>query len=128
MKFEPALAFWVFMGGGAGSVLRYSVMCACARLSSSFPLATLVANVVGCLAIGLLGVKLTSGDDPATVRLRFAILVGVLGGFTTFSSFAFETQRLFSESLWQRGLLNIAANNFLGLGAVAVGIWLAKQF
>ncbi len=128
MKFEPELAFWVVVGGGAGSLLRYVIICLCAKLPSpGIPLATLIANVAGCLAIGILGAKLM-GDDPNTMRLRAGLLIGVLGGFTTFSTFAFESHRLFEGTGLPGGLINIAAHNVLGLMAVAAGIAISKQF
>ena len=128
MKFELGLAFWVVVGGGAGSLLRYAIICLCAKLPSpGIPLATLIANVAGCLVIGILGAKLM-GEDPNTMRLRAGLLVGVLGGFTTFSTLAFESHRLFESNHWQGGLVNIAAHNLFGLFAVAAGIAIAKQF
>lgn len=127
MKFELEFAFWITVGGGAGSLIRYIVICACSKLPApGIPLATLVANIAGCLAIGFLGSKLL-GDDPATLRLRAGLLVGVLGGFTTFSTFAFESHRLFENGNWQYGLVNIFAHNGLGLLLVAAGSAVAKH-
>lgn len=128
MKFELGLAFWVVFGGGAGSLLRYLIICLCHRPDSKgIPLATLIANVIGCLIIGYLGPKLMGGDAQ-TIRIRAALLVGLLGGFTTFSSFAYETQRLIEHESWQSGVFNIIAHNALGLLAAALGAVLSKHF
>jgi fluoride exporter len=128
MKFDLGLAFWVTMGGGAGSLLRYVVICVCAKLPlAGIPLATLIANVAGCLAIGFLAPRLI-GEDANTMRLRAGLLVGILGGFTTFSSFAYETHRLVEHESWQSGVLNIVAHNGLGLLAAALGVVIAKHF
>ena len=102
MFLAPILAGWVvmyrilliFTGGGSGSVLRYLVEGWLQRLwGTSFPFGTIVVNLSGCLIIGLLG-GLFFGPRPINVDYRFAILTGVLGGYTTFSTFAWETLQL----------------------------------
>jgi CrcB protein len=127
MKFEFGLALLVFLGGGAGSLLRYLIMCACGAIPGQMNLAVLFANVAGCLAIGMIAPRLVP-NDPVAVRVWAAVVVGFLGGLTTFSSFAWDTHKLFAEAGWQWGMFNIATHNLLGLGAAAFGFWLAKQF
>src|SRR5688572_23565026 len=99
MDVHPGLvkAGIVFLGAGAGGVLRFSVVGgiqAWIRSSSpawaSFPLGTIVVNVTGCFAVGLLGAIL-AGPMHAKEELRLALLVGLLGGYTTFSAFGRET-------------------------------------
>ena len=80
----------IFAGGGAGSVLRYLVQGWVQRLSgASFPLGTVIVNISGCLVIGLLA-GMFFGPRPINEDYRFAILTGILGGYTTFSSFGWE--------------------------------------
>ena len=107
-------------GGFAGSSLRYAVGLAAARAVPSLPLGTFVVNVAGCFAIGVLAVVLPEG------RSRLFWITGVLGGFTTFSSFGYETL-----ALWQSGRAGAAALNatgqlLLGLLAVAAGVAAAR--
>lgn len=103
--------------GGAGSLLRFGLSGWAQKVgNSSFPLGTLLVNVLGCLMIGLL-TALFTGPYPLREELRFAILVGLLGGFTTFSTFAWETTVLMNDGQWARAGMNILLSNVLGLGA-----------
>ena len=102
-------------GGFAGSSLRYAVGLAAARAVPSLPLGTFVVNVAGCFAIGVLAVVLPEG------RSRLFWITGVLGGFTTFSSFAYETLALARDAELGRALANVAAQVVLGLGAAWLG-------
>lgn len=108
-------------GGGLGALLRYSLSGFVQRLTDdAFPVGTLAVNLTGCLVIGFLG-ALFSG--PAFVRdeWRFFLLVGLLGGFTTFSTFGFETMALMEDGEWARAGLNLVLSNGLGLAAVWLG-------
>jgi CrcB protein len=112
-------------GGGAGAILRYLAAGWGQRLTDgAFPLGTLLVNLSGCLLIGFIG-SMFAG--PAIVReeYRLAILVGFLGGFTTFSTFGFETFALLSEREWWHAAGNVAISNVLGLFAVWLGFKLA---
>ena len=112
----------VGMGGFVGSVARFALHGLVQRTLplSAFPWGTLTVNVLGCLAIGfiggLLGFRQVSG--PAS---RLFWLVGVLGGFTTFSSFAWETLSLAQASDVGRAFANVAAQIVLGLLAAWIG-------
>lgn len=107
----------VGLGGAAGSMLRYAVGLYFAR--SSFPYATLLVNALGCLLIGM---ALPAWNRPPVLSeyTRLLIVVGFLGGFTTFSAFGHETAVLLQQSP-ARGALNILANVSIGLAAVLVG-------
>ena len=109
-------------GGFLGSVLRYLVGQWVLGLSgnSSFPYGTLVVNVLGCLAIGILnGVAETRGlFNP---EIRGLIFIGLLGGFTTFSSFSYETLALAREGQVLPAFLNVLLQMGLCLGAVWAG-------
>ena len=113
----------IFAGGGAGSVLRYLVQGWVQRLSgASFPLGTVIVNISGCLVIGLLA-GMFFGPRPINEDYRFAILTGILGGYTTFSSFGWETIRLSDDGELLYAGLNVVLSVALGLAAV----WLGKQ-
>ncbi len=85
---------------------------------------TVAVNVLGCLLIGFLGTVL-AGSTPVRDEWRFFALVGLLGGFTTFSTFGYETISLLNFGLWERALANVALSNVLGLIAVWAGYRLA---
>ena len=110
----------VALGGAVGATARYGVGLGFARFGLAFPWATLLVNVLGGLAMGLLAAR-TSADDT----LRLALGVGVLGGFTTFSAFSLETVRLMEH---QPGLamLYVAASVLLSIGACWLGLTLGR--
>lgn len=112
----------VGLGGLLGSVGRYLLSLLVTQWSGAtrFPAATLVINVVGCLAIGALS-GLATRSDVLTPALRLFLVTGLLGGFTTFSAFGYETFLLGKESLGALALANVAAQIVLGLGAVWLG-------
>lgn len=107
--------------GGVGSALRYLVSGWCQKIGDgTFPYGTLVVNVVGCLLIGFCG-AFFSGPSLTRPVYRLAIMVGLLGGFTTFSSFGLETLSLADDGDLRRALANVLLNNGLGLVAVWAG-------
>jgi fluoride exporter len=115
--------FLIFVGGGFGSLLRYALSGWTQRLLNvSFPWGTLVVNLLGCAGIGLLASLLTG---PVLVRedYRLALIVGLLGGFTTFSSYCWETISLADGAQWVYAAANIAASNVLGLACA----WFAAR-
>jgi CrcB protein len=114
-------ALLVAAGGLIGSVLRFLVVSALQRrLPATFPYGTLCVNVIGCFAIGALGAWLSIRETPAT-ELRLFAAVGVLGGFTTYSAFGWETFALLREGGGQRAFANVALQLVLGLAAVWAG-------
>jgi CrcB protein len=111
----------VMLGGAVGSGLRYLIAGWSQHWSADpFPYGTLTVNVVGCLLIGMLGAYFAS---PALVReeVRLLLMVGVLGGFTTFSTFGIETFQLINDHAWGRAAANVLLSNVLGLGAAWIG-------
>jgi len=116
------LLLFVGIGGFTGSILRYVISGAIQQLtqSTSFSYGTLAVNVLGCLIIGILS-QLAESYGLLTAETRALLITGVLGGFTTFSTFSNETMNLFRDSETLLGLLNIGAHIFLGLGAVWMG-------
>lgn len=109
----------VGLGGALGAMARYGVSLAAARLwGLAFPWGTLAANVLGGLAIGVLAAKLAPAQEPA----RLLIGVGVLGGFTTFSTFSLETIALFERGEARTALFYVAASLALSLLACWAGL------
>jgi fluoride exporter len=114
-------------GGAVGSVLRYLLTVGIQRVSgANFPAGTVVVNVLGSFAIGLLYVWLVERDEnPA---LRAVLIVGLLGGFTTFSSFSLETVNLMMQASYGRAALNVLLSVGLCIGGTMLGIALARQY
>ena len=110
----------IFIAGGCGSVLRFAVAGWTQRLAESFPLGTLTVNVVGSIVIGL-AAPLLSGPLLIRPEYRLAILVGLLGGFTTFSSYSWETVSLLQDGQWRLAVANVVLSNGLGLTAAWLG-------
>ena len=116
---------YIAFGGALGAVLRYAVANGAQRLTEgTFPVGTLVVNTLGCLAVGLLG-TLFAGPILVREEVRFALLLGFLGGFTTFSTFGFETFALLTDGEWWWAAANVTLANTLGLLAVWSGYRLA---
>ena len=117
-----AIVLLVGSGGFVGSVLRYLAGLLVQHLSggSAFPYGTLAVNVLGCLLIGFLN-GLTEGRQVFSPETRGLIFIGLLGGFTTFSSFGYETIALARDGQVVGAFSNVALQLALGLGAVWVG-------
>jgi CrcB protein len=120
----PVSVLLVALGGAAGSVLRYAIGLALAR--STFPYATLLVNGLGCLLIGL-ALPAWNRAPILSESLRLGLVVGFLGGFTTFSAFGHETAVLLQVSP-VRAVVNVLANVTIGLGAVLAGRAVAVRF
>lgn len=115
----------VAAGGAVGALLRYVLAGWGQRLTvGTFPVGTLLVNLVGCFAIGYLA-AVFAGPWLLRSELKVALLVGLLGGFTTFSSYAFETFALLAEGRALPALANVLLSNLVGLFAVWVGYRLA---
>jgi fluoride exporter len=115
----------IFIAGGSGCLLRYGLGGWMQRLTGgTFPVGTLAVNLIGCLAIGFLAALFTG---PMLIReeYRVMILVGLLGGFTTFSSFAHETVMLLTDGQLGLATLNVVLSNGLGLAGAWLGARLA---
>lgn len=109
------------VGGGLGTVARFLLGRAVQQGAGLvFPLGTLAVNVLGCLLLGFLAQRL-SGVVLLREEVRLALLVGVMGGFTTFSTYGWETLQLFASGHATAALLNVVLSNALGLLAVWIG-------
>ncbi len=118
---------WVALGGAAGSVLRYGVGGAVQRWSGSgWPLGTLAVNIAGSFIIGWLAqLILARGIMPPQARLF--VMAGLLGGFTTFSTFSLETLRLIQQGGWAPAAANIALSVVGGLIAAWAGFAISSS-
>ncbi len=115
-------------GGGAGALLRYAVSGWAQKLGTgSFPLGILVVNVMGCLAIGLLAARF-AGPHLVREEYRLALLVGVLGAFTTFSTFGLDTFSLANEGQVRLAVLNVVLSNLCGLASVWIGYRMGEKW
>jgi CrcB protein len=117
----------VGMGGFLGSIVRYGLGSLLGRFKSgwTFPVETLVINVLGCLVLGVLaGLSETRGVLTGTTRAF--LFVGLLGGFTTFSAFGHETFELLRDGQWPVAVLSTGLQVALGIGGVWAGHALAR--
>jgi CrcB protein len=116
----------VAVGGALGSMARHWVNLEVAhRFERVVPWATFIVNVVGCVVIGALAGRIASGRWHVTPVVRAFVFVGVLGGFTTFSSFGLDTFTLGHGGEHAAAFWNVAGQIVLGLGGVWLGYYLA---
>lgn len=120
-------SLWVALGAVLGANLRYGVTRYVGRVVPiDFPLATLIINITGSFILGAFYMWARE-HAYITSNWRLVVAVGFCGGYTTFSSFAWESYALIREGRWEMGLLNIFASNVLGLLAVVAGAMLASK-
>jgi CrcB protein len=114
--------FYAAMGGAVGSVCRYLLGTWVQAVSNSidFPYGTLTVNLIGCFAIGFLA-QLAEARGIFTPESRALVFIGLLGGFTTFSSFGNDTLNLLRDGETFNALANIGANVIVGLSLVWLG-------
>ena len=113
--------FYVGIGGFIGTCLRYIISIYSPKLfGTQLPYGTLIVNVVGGILIGFI-LELSLTTNLISPNLRLFLTTGIIGGFTTFSTFSYETINLFSEGSYILGTLNTCLNLFLSLGGVLIG-------
>jgi CrcB protein len=118
---------FVAVGGALGSSMRYLVSSGIyAWFGRAFPWGTLAVNIVGSFIIGLMSILLVEKFNVAQ-EWRLAIVVGVLGGFTTFSAFSWDTLDLMQQGLTLKALLNVLATVMLCIVAAWLGAVWAKS-
>ncbi len=109
----------VCLGGALGSGARYLVaLWAAATLGASFPFGTLIVNVVGSFLLAFL-MHVSASTEWMSPAVRLMLTTGVMGGFTTYSAFNYETTRYLRQAAWGVGFLNVAATL---LGCFAAGL------
>lgn len=115
------------LGGAIGSVFRYLLSTSVHQfLKPSFPYGTLAVNALGCFLIGFVFVFLLERFNGQADSLRSLLMIGFLGGFTTFSSFSIETLNLIESGELLSGLLNVLISVVLCLSLTWVGVVLGR--
>jgi CrcB protein len=118
----------VFLGGGVGAALRHGVNLLSARLfGNAFPWHTLIENVTGSLAMGLLGAYFALKGD-ASQHWRLFLTTAILGGYTTFSAFSLDTVLLYERGETAMAALYVLASVALAIGGLVAGLALVRHF
>lgn len=116
---------WIGIGGGLGAMARYLASIAVHHAVPGFkPLGTMFVNVLGCLLVGMI-MQIVIKTETSGTPIHFFLVTGILGGFTTFSAFGYETVVLWQQKQPGWMLLNIGGNLACGLLAVLLGQVLA---
>ena len=121
---------WVTIGSALGGLLRYTLgkLTLSFDVSIGFPVGTVLINIIGSFIIGYFGtLTLHSGKYPVSDNGRLFVMVGICGGFTTFSSFSLQTFDLIRSGAWGRAVANMVLSVALCVTAVAVGHRLAQH-
>lgn len=114
---------WVSLGGAIGASIRYAFSITIAtRTTGLFPWSTFGVNMIGCLLIGAV-YSILSTQFKEHQYLSLFIITGILGGFTTFSSFALETQQLISQKEYFTAITYVVCSNVLGIIAAIISYW-----
>jgi len=121
--------FLIMLGGAIGTLLRYLISLFTVAAPHELPWGTIAINVSGSFIIGFFGtLTLASGRFPVSENTRLLVMVGLCGGFTTFSSFSLQTFDLMRNGYMVRAAINIAGSVVLCICAVALGHALAAHF
>jgi len=114
----------VFAGGGVGSLLRYGIARGMAGYNFAFPFATLVANILSCIVLGFF--VAWSLKEGVSDEMKLFFMVGLCGGFSTFSTFSNETFSLFETGNYSYAFANILGSVIVCLVAIYMGIKLGE--
>jgi CrcB protein len=124
---EMQKLLYVGIGGFIGSCLRYLISLHSPKLfGTQLPYGTLIVNVVGGILIGFI-IDFSIKSGIISPNLRLFLTTGIMGGFTTFSTFSYETINLLNEGSYLLGTLNIGLNLFLSLGGVVLGKFIVQM-
>ena len=120
--------FLIALFGALGTLARYGLQGVVqVRMGSTFPYGTLLINLTGCFLLGLIG-QFTLNRIVISPDWRVAIAVGFFGGYTTFSSFGWETAKMLEDGEWLRASTYVGASVVFGLLLSIAGIRLANRF
>lgn len=118
----------IFIGAGLGAVLRYGVSNAVhLTLGKQFPYGTLMVNLTGCFLMGLLFFLMADRFNHMNAELQSLLLIGLLGGYTTFSTFSIETLHLIENGQWAGAAANIVISALCCVAAAWLGMLIAKS-
>ena len=122
------MLLYVALGGAAGAAGRYLVAMQTIRMfGPQLPVGTFVVNVLGSLALGLL-VELLALRLTVTPEVRAFLVIGLLGGFTTFSAFSLDVSLMIERNEWLEALTYALASVVLSVGALFLGLWLGRAY
>ncbi|MBS0471642.1 MAG: fluoride efflux transporter CrcB [Proteobacteria bacterium] len=125
---SPITFLYVMAGGAVGSLARYLLSLAMLPVSKDLPWGTIGINILGSFIIGFFGtLTLAHGRYPVSENIRLFVMIGICGGFTTFSSFSLQTLDLLRNGAMMRAGVNIVVSVALCVAAVAVGHFIAAQ-
>ena len=126
MNFNTCLL--IAAGGAIGTLGRYGLSLLAIPISRHLPWGTILINILGSFVIGVFGtLTLATGKFPVSENVRLFVMVGLCGGFTTFSAFSLQTLDLIRDGSLTRASANILLSVTLCVGAVAVGHFLAAR-
>ena len=127
MSFTTTLI--VMLGGALGTLARYAVSVLALPYSRQLPWGTIVINITGSFVIGLFGtLTLAHGRFPVSENMRLFVMIGLCGGYTTFSSFSLQTLDLIRSGAVMRAMINIVVSVVLCVAATACGHLIASRF
>lgn len=118
---------WIAVFGAIGTLTRYGLQGFVQVRTGAFPYGTLLINLTGCFFLGLLG-QFTLNRMVISPDLRVAITVGFFGGYTTFSSFGWETAKMLEDGEWLRATTYVGTSVIVGLLLSVAGVRLANRF
>ena len=119
----------VMVGGAFGTLLRYLVSMVALPISGELPWGTIIVNITGSFIIGLFGtLTLAHGRFPVSEEFRLFVMIGICGGYTTFSSFSLQTLDLLRDGAFGRAAMNITLSVVLCIAAVAMGHVVGAHF
>lgn len=117
--------FFVGIGGALGAISRYLISQVSIKIwGDTFPIGTLIVNVLGCFLIGFFMTSLFNSGKQSS--LMPFLIPGLMGGFTTFSAFSYETINFFANGAYLKGVLNISLSLILCFASVALGMFIGK--